>query len=108
MWRITFFPDLDPPFENPHIRPMPKIEIYTQPFCGYCYRAKKLLDDKGVEYEEIDVMEQPARRPEMVERAGGRTSTPQVFIDGQGIGGSDDMAALNRAGELDRLLGLAG
>jgi glutaredoxin 3 len=52
-------------------------------------------------------MEQPARRAEMVERADGRTSTPQIFIDGQGIGGSDDMAAMNRAGELDKLLGLA-
>ena len=86
---------------------MPKIEIYTQPFCGYCYRAKKLLDDKGVEYEEIDVMEHPARRGEMVERADGRTSTPQIFIDGRGIGGCDDMVALNRAGELDALLGQA-
>jgi glutaredoxin 3 len=85
---------------------MPKIEIYTQPFCGYCYRAKKLLDDKGVAYEEIDVMENPSRRSEMVERAGGRTSTPQIFIDGVGIGGSDDMAAMNRKGELDKLLGL--
>ena len=86
---------------------MPKIEIYTQPFCGYCYRAKKLLDDKGVEYEEIDVMEQPNRRGEMVERAGGRTSTPQVFVDGQALGGSDDIAALNRKGELDALLGIS-
>ena len=85
---------------------MPKIEIYTQAFCGYCYRAKKLLDDKGVEYEEIDVMENPSRRSEMVERADGSTSTPQIFIDGAGIGGSDELAALNRAGELDRLLGL--
>jgi glutaredoxin 3 len=85
---------------------MPKIEIYTQPFCGYCYRAKKLLDDKGVEYEEIDVMEQPNRRGEMVERAGGRTSTPQIFVDGQALGGSDDIAALNRKGELDGLLGI--
>jgi len=87
---------------------MPKIEIYTQAFCGYCYRAKKLLDDKGVAYEEIDIMEQPQRRSEMVERADGRTSTPQIFIDGVGIGGSDDMAALNRVGELDKLLGLTG
>jgi glutaredoxin 3 len=86
---------------------MPKIEIYTQPFCGYCYRAKKLLDDKGVAYEEIDVMEQPNRRGEMVERAGGRTSTPQIFADGQALGGSDDIAALNRKGELDALLGIA-
>jgi glutaredoxin 3 len=85
---------------------MPKIEIYTQPFCGYCYRAKKLLDDKGVAYEEIDVMMHPSRRREMVERAEGRTSTPQIFIDGKGVGGSDDIAALNRAGELDALLGL--
>ena len=85
---------------------MPKIEIYTQPFCGYCYRAKKLLDDKGVGYEEIDVMENPSRRDEMVERADGRTSTPQIFIDGKGVGGSDDIAALNRKGELDALLGL--
>ena len=87
---------------------MPKIEIYTQAFCGYCYRAKKLLDDKGVAYDEIDIMEQPARRSEMVERAEGRTSTPQIFIDGVGIGGSDEIAALNRAGELDKLLGLTG
>jgi glutaredoxin 3 len=101
------FHDLDPPFTKPHIRPMPKIEIYTQPFCGYCYRAKKLLDDKGVAYEEIDVMEQPSRRGEMVERTGGRTTTPQIFIDGMGIGGSDEMAALNHAGKLDKLLGLA-
>jgi glutaredoxin 3 len=86
---------------------MTKIEIYTQPFCGYCYRAKKLLDDKGVGYEEIDVMEQPARRAEMVERAGGRSSTPQIFIDGKAIGGCDDMLALNRSGELDALLGQA-
>ena len=86
---------------------MTKIEIYTQPFCGYCYRAKKLLDDKGVAYEEIDVMEYPARRAEMVERADGRTSTPQIFIDGRAIGGCDDMVALNRTGELDILLGRA-
>ncbi len=86
---------------------MPKIEIYTQPFCGYCYRAKKLLDDKGVEYEEIDVMEQPNRRGEMVERAGGSTSTPQIFVDGQAQGVSDDIAALNRKGQLDTLLGIS-
>lgn len=86
---------------------MPKIEIYTQPFCGYCYRAKKLLDDKGVDYEEIDVMMHPSRRGEMVRRADGRTSTPQIFIDGKSIGGCDDMVALNQAGELDPLLGQA-
>jgi len=83
---------------------MSKIEIYTQAFCGYCTRAKKLLDDKGVAYEEIDVMEFPARKKEMIERAGGRTSTPQIFIDGKGIGGSDELRALNLSGELDKLL----
>jgi glutaredoxin 3 len=83
---------------------MSKIEIYTQAFCGYCTRAKKLLDDKGVAYEEIDIMEFPARKKEMIERAGGRTSTPQIFIDGKGIGGSDDLRALNLSGELDKLL----
>jgi glutaredoxin 3 len=86
---------------------MPKVEIYTQPFCGYCTRAKNLLDDKGVDYEEFDVMVEPARRREMIERADGRTTTPQVFIDGKPVGGSDDIAALNRVGELDKLLGLA-
>jgi glutaredoxin 3 len=87
---------------------MPKIEIYTSPWCGYCARAKKLLDAKGVSYEEIDVDAHPRRRPEMVERAGGRTSVPQVFIDGQHIGGCDDTYALEKAGKLDGLLGLAG
>jgi glutaredoxin 3 len=83
---------------------MTKVEIYTQPFCGYCSRAKRLLDGKGVAYDEIDVMSEPARRREMVERADGRTSTPQIFIDGKCIGGSDELAALERKGELDGLL----
>jgi glutaredoxin 3 len=86
---------------------MPKIEIYTQPFCGYCTRAKKLLDDKGVAYEEIDVMMEPARKREMMDRANGAYTTPQIFIDDVSVGGSDDIAALNRKGELDKLLGLA-
>jgi glutaredoxin 3 len=86
---------------------MAKVEIYTQPYCGYCTRAKKLLDGKGVAYEEIDVMMEPAKKRDMIARADGRTSTPQIFIDGKGVGGSDDLAALNRSGALDRLLGLA-
>jgi glutaredoxin 3 len=85
---------------------MSKIEIYTQPFCGYCSRAKRLLDGKGVAYEEFDVMMEPKRKAEMIARAEGRTSTPQIFIDGKGIGGSDELAALNRSGDLDKLLGL--
>lgn len=83
---------------------MPKVEIYTQPFCGYCTRAKRLLDEKGVAYEEFDVMMHPSRRREMIERAQGRYTTPQVFIDGKGVGGSDELTDLNRSGELDRLL----
>ena len=86
---------------------MPKVEIYTQPFCGYCSRAVRLLDRKGVAYEEIDVMAAPARRSEMIRRADGRTTTPQIFIDGQGIGGCDEMMALDAAGRLDPLLGLS-
>jgi glutaredoxin 3 len=86
---------------------MSKVEIYTQAFCGYCSRAKKLLDDKGVAYEEFDVMAEPARKKEMIARAEGRTSTPQIFIDGKGIGGSDELRALDRSGELDRLLATA-
>jgi glutaredoxin 3 len=85
---------------------MAKIEIYTQAFCGYCSRAKKLLDSKGVTYEEFDVMMEPKRKVEMIDRAEGRSSTPQIFIDGKGIGGSDELSALNRTGELDKLLGL--
>jgi len=85
---------------------MPKVEIYTSPFCPYCHRAKQLLDRKGVAYEEIDVIARPDRRPEMTQRAEGRTTVPQIFIDGKGVGGSDDIHALDRAGKLDPLLGL--
>ena len=83
---------------------MAKIEIYTTAFCGYCYRAKALLDSKGVEYEEIDISMGGPRRAEMVQRADGRTSVPQIFIDGKHIGGSDDLVALDRQGGLDPLL----
>jgi glutaredoxin 3 len=83
---------------------MPKVEIYTTPLCPYCYRAKRLLSRKGVEFEEIDLWREGARRAEMVERAQGRTTVPQIFIDGRGIGGSDELAELEAEGELDRLL----
>ena len=86
---------------------MAEVEIYTGPFCGFCYRAKRLLDSKGVVYDDIDVMRAPERRREMVARAGGRTTVPQIFIDGRHIGGADDLAALDAEGRLDRLLGLA-
>lgn len=83
---------------------MAKIEIYTKAFCPYCHRAKALLDSKQVEYEEIDITMGGPRRPEMIQRANGRTTVPQVFIDGKHIGGSDDLAALDREGGLDPLL----
>jgi glutaredoxin 3 len=83
---------------------MSKIEIYTKAFCPYCFRAKALLDSKNVEYEEIDITMGGPRRPEMIQRANGRTTVPQVFIDGKHIGGSDDLAALDRKGGLDALL----
>lgn len=82
---------------------MAKIEIYTTPFCGYCARAKSLLDSKGAEYEETDVMMDDKKRTEMRARAN-RTTVPQIFINGQHIGGSDDLAALEQAGKLDALL----
>ena len=83
---------------------MPKVEIYTQPWCPYCVRAKSLLERKGVPYTEIEAPHGTAERAESIRRAGGRSSVPQVFIDGRHIGGSDDLAALDRAGELDALL----
>ena len=85
---------------------MAKVEMYMSPFCPYCARAKSLLQKKGVQYDEIDVIADPSRRTEMSKRADGRTSVPQIFIDGQGIGGSDDIHALDRKGELDRMLGV--
>jgi glutaredoxin 3 len=83
---------------------MAKVEIYTTFLCGYCYRAKKLLESKGVAFEETDVMAEPAKRKEMVARAGGRTSVPQIFIDGRHIGGCDELYALDAKGGLDPLL----
>ena len=86
---------------------MSDVEIYSSMFCPFCTRAKRLLDGKGVDYTEIDVDFDREKRQEMVQRAGGRTSVPQIFIDGQHIGGSDDLAALDGEGKLDPLLGIA-
>jgi glutaredoxin 3 len=83
---------------------MTNIEIYTTPICGYCVRAKQLLSSKGVAFAEYDVMSQPALRTEMVQRANGRTTVPQIFIDGRHVGGCDELYALERAGRLDALL----
>jgi glutaredoxin 3 len=86
---------------------MAKIEIYTTPWCGYCARAKALLENKGAAYEESDVMEDAAKRAEMRERSQ-RTTVPQIFINGRHIGGSDELAALEQAGKLDALLAQPG
>jgi len=83
---------------------MAQIEIYTTMICPYCYRAKKLLETKGVTYTEIDVMTDGKLRAEMRERAGGRTSVPQIFINGRHVGGCDDLYALDRQGGLSPLL----
>lgn len=85
---------------------MPRVEIYTSPYCPYCHRAKRLLDAKGVAYEEIDVIANPKRKPEMIQRADGRTTVPQIFVDDEGLGGCDDIHALDRAGKLNVKLGL--
>ena len=86
---------------------MAKIEIYTTPFCGYCARAKGLLDKKGAAYDEMDVMMDEKKRAEMRERSK-RSTVPQIFINGEHIGGSDELAALERAGKLDPLLAQPG
>ena len=87
--------------------PSGKIEIYTTLVCPFCIRAKQLLDSKGVMYYETDVTTRLSLRKAMAERAGGRTSVPQIFIDGQHIGGCKDLLALERSGQLDRLLQVA-
>ena len=84
---------------------MATIEIYTKAFCGFCSRAKSLLDRKGAGFQEIDVTMDRAGFDAMVDRAHGRRTVPQIFIDGKHIGGSDDLAELEAKGELDALLG---
>ncbi len=83
---------------------MARVEIYTKFFCPYCARAKRLLDEKGVDYEEFEISGGGAKREEMIQRAGGRTTVPQIFIDDRHVGGSDDLAALEREQKLDTLL----
>lgn len=80
-----------------------KVEIYTKFACPYCFRAKLLLEQKGVDYEEIDAAGGP-QREEMLARSGGASTVPQIFIEGKHVGGSDDLAALDRAGKLDTML----
>jgi glutaredoxin 3 len=81
-----------------------RVVVYSQPFCGYCSAAKRLLTAKGAAFAEIDVMAEAGRREEMIARSGGRRTVPQIFIDGRHVGGYDDLSALEKSGELDRLL----
>ena len=87
---------------------MARVEIYTKFGCPYCARAKRLLDEKGADYEEYELNSIPGKRDEMLERSSGRHTVPQVFIDGRHIGGSDDLAELDRQGGLDPLLATGG
>ena len=83
---------------------MARVEIYTKFFCPYCSRAKRLLSEKGVDFQEYDITTGGEKRTEMLDRSNGRTTVPQIFIDDRHIGGSDDLAALDREGQLDPLL----
>lgn len=83
---------------------MKTVEIYTSPLCGFCHAAKRLLTSKGISFSEIDVAREPQRRQEMLARANGRHTVPQIFIGETHIGGCDELYALERSGKLDPLL----
>ena len=83
---------------------MQPVEIYTSPLCGFCHAAKRLLTQKGVEFSEIDVLREPGRKAEMIERANGRRTVPQIFIGETHVGGCDDLFALEQGGKLDAML----
>jgi len=85
-------------------KPVKPVEIYTSPLCGFCHAAKRLLKQKGVSFSEIDVFANPDRKPEMVQRANGGLTVPQIFVGEMHVGGCDDLYALERAGKLDPLL----
>lgn len=83
---------------------MKNVEIYTSPLCGFCHAAKRLLKQKGVEYSEVDVWANPDRKPEMIQRANGSRTVPQIFVGDVHVGGCDDLYDLERHGRLDALL----
>ena len=83
---------------------MAKVEIYTSPFCGYCYAAKRMLKKKGSEFQEYDVTFNSTRKNEMLERSDGKSTVPQIFIDSVSIGGFDDLCTLDAQNELNLLL----
>ena len=80
------------------------VEIYTSPLCGFCHAAKRLLNQKGVDFAEVDVWANPDRKPEMIQRANGSRTVPQIFVGDMHIGGCDDLYDLERHGKLDALL----
>lgn len=84
-----------------HMQP---VEIYTSPLCGFCHAAKRLLKQKDVNFSEVDVLVDPSRKPEMIQRANGKKTVPQIFIGTTHVGGCDELYALERAGKLDSLL----
>jgi len=83
---------------------MQTVEIYTSPLCGYCHAAKRLLTQKGVTFTEVDVLSNPDRKPEMIQRANGGRTVPQIFVGETHVGGCDELYALDKAGKLDALL----
>jgi len=83
---------------------MAKIEMYIKPGCPYCHAAARLFDNKKASYATVNILAQPQKRPEMIQRANGGSTVPQIFIDGKHIGGFDDLNALNARGKLDPLL----
>ena len=83
---------------------MQPVEIYTSPLCGFCHAAKRLLSQKGVAFSEIAIWADPSKKPEMMQRAQGRHTVPQIFIGATHVGGCDDLYALEREGKLDQLL----
>ncbi|NHQ73189.1 glutaredoxin 3 [Roseovarius gahaiensis] len=83
---------------------MQPVEIYTSPLCGFCHAAKRLLKQKDVNFSEVDVLVDPSRKPEMIQRANGKKTVPQIFIGTTHVGGCDELYALERAGKLDSLL----
>ncbi|MEE4187128.1 MAG: glutaredoxin 3 [Roseobacter sp.] len=83
---------------------MKTVEIYTSPLCGFCHAAKRLLSQKGVDIKEVDVWANPDRKPEMIKRANGGRTVPQIFVGDMHVGGCDDLYELERKGDLDKLL----
>ena len=83
---------------------MKPVEIYTSPLCGFCHAAKRLLKQKGVNFSEVNVLTNPGRKSEMIQRASGGRTVPQIFVGDMHVGGCDELYALERAGKLDALL----